>query len=161
MKWEMVTGRARIIAPPHLVWQWVAHPRSWMSWIPKIDDVVPYTLDPPGPGWRFRIAYRMAKLPRLAEAELVAFEPGLRLVCRTSGGDLKPGGEILETYTLQADEDTTVLTHAVDLSHSRMPLFARAAAVILNGMFNGNARLGHVANLKQLIEDGVAPPKAG
>jgi len=158
MKWQIVTGRARIIAAPPAVWQWVAQPRGWVSWIPKIEDVVPYTLDAPGPGWRFRIAYRMQKRARLAEAELIEFEPGRRLVCRTTGGDLKPGGEILETYTLEADEDTTVLTHAIDLSASRMPLFARAAAVVLNGMFNANARLGHVANLKQLIEDGVPPP---
>ena len=160
MKWQIVTGRARIIASPQVVWQWVARPRGWVSWNPKIEDVVPFTLDPPGPGWRCRLALRMRKNAALAECELVEFEPGRRLVCRTTGGDLKPGGVILETYTLEPDVDTTVLTHVVDLSDSGMPLLARVAAVVLNGMFNSSARLGHVNNLKQLIEDGIEPPKA-
>lgn len=152
------TGRARIMAPPGVVWQWVSQPRSWLAWNPKIDDVVPISQDAPRPGWRFRIAYRMRRKKPLAEAELVEFVPGRRLVCRTTGGDLNPGGWILETYALAADEDTTVLTHEVDLAHSKMPWFARVAVVFLTNLFNAGGDLGHVRNLKALIEDGVPPP---
>ncbi len=84
--------------------------------------------------------------------------PGKRLACRVSGGDLKPGGWILETYELHADEDTTVLTHTVDLEHSKMPYFARFAVVFLTNLFNSSGDLGHVRNLKALIEDGVPVP---
>lgn len=158
MKWQLTTGRARIMAPPALVWQWVSEPRGWIAWNPKIEDVIPLSIDTPREGWRFRIAYRLRKKKRLAEAELVEFLPGQRLVCRTMGGDLNPGGAILETYTLQADEDTTVLTHTVDLAQSKMPYPARFAVVFLTNVFNSNGALGHVRNLKALMEDGVPPP---
>ncbi len=159
MKWELLTGRARIIAPPAIVWQWVAHPRSWQAWNPKVEDVVPLSQDAPREGWQFRLAYRLRKKQQLAEAELVEFRPNERLVCRTSGGDLAPGGWLLETYALSADEDTTLLTHTVDLANSKMPAFSRIAVVILTGLFNSSGDLGHVRNLKALIEDGVPPPK--
>jgi uncharacterized protein YndB with AHSA1/START domain len=158
VKWQLTTGRARIMAPPALVWQWVAEPRGWSAWNPKIEDIVPFVAEAPRAGWRFRIAYRLRKKKQLAEAELVEFLPGKRLVCRTSGGDLNPGGAILETYTLQADEDTTVLTHTVDLGQSKMPYLARFAVVFLTNVFNSNGALGHVRNLKALMEDGVPPP---
>jgi len=161
MKWIIRTGRARIIAPPEIIWKWVGQPRCWVTWNPKVLDVVPMSLDSPREGWRFRMAYNLRKNPALAEAELIAYEPGRRLVCRTTGGDLKPGGEIIETYLFEPDEDTTVLTHDVDLSRSGMPLFARAAAVLLTGMMNTRGDLGHVINLKQLIEDGMEPPLQG
>lgn len=158
MKWQLTTGRARIIAPPAVVWQWVSEPRSWMAWNPKVTDVVPMSVERPGQGWRFRIAMRLRKQQQLADAELVEFVPGRKLVCRTTGGDLKPGGWILETYELQPDEDTTVLTHTVDLEHSKMPYYARAVVITLTGLFNSKGELGHVRNLKALIEDGVPPP---
>lgn len=161
MKWELITGRARILAPPALVWQWVAEPRGWPAWNPKIEDIVPLVTDAPSQGWRFRIAYRLRKQKQLAEAELLEFHPGRRLVCRTIGGDLKPGGWIKETYDLQADEDTTVLTHTVDLANSKMPYIARFAVVFLTNVFNSNGALGHVRNLKALMEDGVTPPVGG
>ncbi len=160
MKWQLTTGRARIMAPPGPVWQWVSEPRGWLAWNPKIEDIVPLSIDSPREGWRFRIAYRLRKNKKqLAEAELVEFIPGERLVCRTTGGDLNPGGAILETYVLHADEDTTVLTHTVDLAQSKMPYLARFAVVFLTNVFNSNGALGHVRNLKALIEDGVPPPK--
>jgi uncharacterized protein YndB with AHSA1/START domain len=158
VKWELTTGRARIMAPPALVWQWVSEPRGWPAWNPKIEDVVPLAADTPREGWRFRIAYRLRKQKQLAEAELLDFVPGVRLVCRTSGGDLKAGGYIRETYRLEPDEDTTVLTHTVDLSQSKMPYLARFAVVFLTNVFNSNGALGHVRNLKALMEDGIAPP---
>ena len=161
MKWQLTTGRARIMAPPALVWQWVAEPRGWPAWNPKIEDIVPFVAEAPSAGWRFRIAYRLRKKKQLAEAELVEFVPNQTLVCRTMGGDLKPGGWILETYSLQADEDTTVLTHTVDLAHSKMPYLARFAVVFLTNVFNSNGALGHVRNLKALMEDGVPPPVSG
>ncbi len=161
MKWELVTGRARIMAPRAVVWQWVAQPRAWGAWNPKIEDVVPISQDAPRGGWRFRIAYRLRKKKQLAEAELLEFRPNQRLVCRTSGGDLNPGGWLVETYTLSSDEDTTVLTHTVDLANSRMPYFSRFAVVFLTNLFNSGGDLGHVRNLKALIEDGVPPPKGG
>jgi uncharacterized protein YndB with AHSA1/START domain len=160
MDWKLTTGRARILAPPALVWQWVCEPRGWPAWNPKIEEIVPMSLQPLGPGWRFRIAYRLRKSRQLADAELVEFVPERRLVCKTVGGDLKPGGFILETYELHADEDTTVLTHTVDLGQSKMPFFARLAVKFLTGMFNASGDLGHVRNLKALIEDGVPPPFA-
>lgn len=153
-----MTGRARIIATPAQVWQWVSEPRGWSAWNPKIEDVVPFSADTPHSGWRFRIAYRLRKKKQLAEAELIEFVPGQRLVCRTAGGDLNPGGWIKETYTLQDDEGTTVLTHVVDLAHSKMPLYARFAVVFLTNLFNSSGSLGHVRNLKALMEDGVPPP---
>ena len=159
MKWQLTTGRARIMAPPALVWQWVAEPRGWSAWNPKIEDIVPMTVEPPGAGWRFRIAYRLRKSRQLADAELVECVPGKRLVCRMTGGDLNPGGWILETYDLQADEDTTVLTHTVDLANSNMPYFARFAVVFLTNLFNSSGNLGHVRNLTALMEDGVPPPQ--
>ena len=146
------------MAPPALVWQWVAEPRGWPAWNPKIEDIVPFVAEAPRAGWRFRIAYRLRKKKQLAEAELVEFLPNQTLACRTMGGDLKPGGWILETYSLQADEDTTVLTHTVDLAHSKMPYLARFAVVFLTNVFNSNGALGHVRNLKALMEDGVPPP---
>ncbi len=158
MKWQLTTGRARIIAPPALVWLWVAEPRGWPAWNPKVEDVVPMTTDAPGPGWRFRIAYRLRKSRHLADAELVEFIPGRKLVCRTVGGDLNPGGWILETYDLVAEDETTVLTHTVDLSNSKMPYYGRTAVIVLNGLFNSGGSLGHVRNLKALMEDGVPPP---
>jgi len=158
VKWLLTTGRARIMAPPALVWQWVAEPRGWSAWNPKIDEVIPMIAEPPREGWRFRIAYRLRKKKQLAEAELVEFVPSQRLVCRTMGGDLNPGGFIIETYTLQPDEDTTVLTHTVDLEYSKMPYFSRLAVVVLTNLFNSNGALGHVRNLKALMEDGVPPP---
>jgi len=160
MKWQLTTGRARIMAPPALVWQWVSEPRGWPAWNPKIEDVVPMSVEPPATGWRFRIALRLRKSRQLADAELVEWVPGKRLVCRVVGGDLKPGGWILETYEMQADEDTTVLTHTVDLEHSKMPYFARFAVVFLTNLFNSSGDLGHVRNLKSLMEDGVPPPQA-
>ena len=93
MKWQLTTGRARIMAPPALVWQWVAEPRGWPAWNPKIEDIVPFVAEAPRAGWRFRIAYRLRKKKQLAEAELVEFLPNQTLACRTMGGDLKPGGE--------------------------------------------------------------------
>ena len=108
--------------------------------------------------WRFRIAYRLSRKKQLAEAELVEFKPNDRLVCRTSGGDLAAGGWLLETYALSEDEDTTLLTHTVDLANSRMPYFSRVAVVFLTWLFNSSGDLGHVRNLKALIEDGVPPP---
>jgi len=158
VKWLLTTGRARIMAPPALVWQWVAEPRGWSAWNPKIEEIVPFAADAPREGWRFRIAYRLRKKKQLAEAELVEFVPGRRLVCRTAGGDLNPGGYILETYTLEPDEDTTVLTHTVDLAYSKMPYVSRLAVVVLSNIFNSNGALGHVRNLKALMEDGVPPP---
>ena len=159
MKWALTTGRARIMCPPALDWQWVAEPRGWPAWNPKIEEIVPLAADPPREGWRFRIAYRLRKnKTQLADAEFVEFRQNERLVCRTSGGDLNPGGWILETYALYADEDTTVLTHTVDLSNSKMPYFARFAVVFLTNLFNSSGDLGHVRNLKALIEDGVPPP---
>lgn len=159
MRWLLTTGRARIMAPPALVWQWVAEPRGWSAWNPKIEEIVPLTPDGPQEGWRFRIAHRLRKKKKqLAEAELVEFVPGQRLVCRTVGGDLNPGGFILETYTLEPDEDTTVLTHTVDLAYSKMPYLSRLAVVFLTNVFNSNGALGHVRNLKALMEDGVPPP---
>lgn len=158
MKWQLTTGRARIIAPPKLVWQWVSQPGGWQSWNPKIEDVVPLSLDAPRLGWRFRIVYRVRKSAQLVEAELIEFVPGERLVCRTIGGDLKPGGEIIETYSLVADEETTLLTHAVDLTNSKMPWFSRLAVVTLTKLFNSSGELGHVMNLKALIEDRMPPP---
>jgi uncharacterized protein YndB with AHSA1/START domain len=159
VKWELTTGRARIMAPPALVWQWVSEPRGWIAWNPKIEEVIPFSADAPGPGWRCRLAYRMRKKrTQLADAELVEFVPNEKLACRTTGGDLKPGGWILETYRLYADEDTTVLTHTVDLEHSKMPYVSRVAVVFLTNLFNSNGSLGHVRNLKALMEDGVPPP---
>ena len=158
MRWVLLTGRARILAPPSLVWQWVSEPRGWPAWNPKIIEVVPLSTEAPGPGWRFRMAYRLRKKPQMAEAELVEWRGQERLVCRTAGGDLNPGGWILETYTLAADEDTTVLTHEVDLANSKMPYFARFAVVFLTNLFNASGDMGHVRNLKALIEDGVPPP---
>ena len=148
------------MAPPALVWQWVAEPRGWSAWNPKIEEIIPFAADAPRQGWRFRIAYRLRKKKQLAEAELVEFVPGQRLVCRTVGGDLNAGGYIIETYTLEPDEDTTVLTHTVDLAYSRMPYFSRLAVVALTYIFNSGGTLGHVRNLKALIEDGVPPPAA-
>ena len=142
-----------------MVWKWVAEPRGWPAWNPKIEDVVPMSSDAPAQGWRFRIAYRLRKQKQLADAELVEFIPGRRLACRTHGGDLNPGGFILETYELEPDEDTTVLTHTVDLSNSKMPYFARLMVVVLTGLFNSSGDLGHVRNLKALMEDGVPPPE--
>ena len=161
MNWLLTTGRARILAPPALVWQWVREPRGWPAWNPKIEDVVPMSVQPPGLGWRFRIAYRLRKSRHLADAELIEFEPGRRLVCRTTGGDLNPGGFILETYELRADEDTTGITHTVDLGDSKMPFYARFAVKFLTGLFNASGDLGHVRNLKALMEDGVHPPTIG
>ncbi len=161
MNWRLTTGRARILAPPALVWQWVSEPRGWIAWNPKIVDIVPMIVSPPALGWRFRIAYRLRKSQQLADAELVEFEPGKRLVCKVVGGDLKPGGYMLEIYELQADEDTTVLTHTVDLANSKMPYFARFAVKFLTGLFNASGDLGHVRNLKALMEDGVPPPTLG
>ena len=158
MKWQLTTGRARIMAPPALVWRWVFEPRGWPAWNPKIEDVVPMSAERPGPGWRFRIAFRLRKSRQLADAEFVEAVPEKRLVCRVTGGDLNPGGWMLETYELQADEDTTVLTHTVDLANSRMPWFSRLAVVFLTNLFNSSGDLGHVRNLKALIEDGVPPP---
>ena len=110
---------------------------------------------------RWRLAYRLRKKrTQLADAELVEFVPHEKLVCRTTGGDLKPGGWILETYRLYADEDTTVLTHTVDLDHSKMPYLSRMAVVFLTNLFNSNGSLGHVRNLKALMEDGVPPPSS-
>ena len=146
------------MAPPALVWQWVAEPRGWSAWNPKIEEIVPFAADSPREGWRFRIAYRLRKKKQLAEAELVEFVPGQRLACRTVGGDLNPGGYILETYTLEPDEDTTVLTHTVDLAYSKMPFLSRFAVLFLTSVFNSNGTLGHVRNLKALMEDGVPPP---
>jgi len=146
------------MAPAALVWQWVSEPRGWPAWNPKIEEIVPMLPEPPREGWRFRIAYRLRKKRQLAEAELVEFSPGRKLVCRTQGGDLKPGGWILETYILETDEDTTVLTHTVDLTQSKMPYLARFAVVLLTNVFNSNGALGHVRNLKALMEDGVPPP---
>ena len=159
MEWVLTTGRARIMAPPALVWQWVSEPRGWIAWNPKIEDIVTLSAETPREGWRFRIAYRLRKKKQLAEAELVEFRPNERLACRVTGGDLNPGGWILETYTLEADEDTTILTHKVDLAHSKMPYFARFAVVFLTNLFNSGGDLGHVRNLKALMEDGVPPPK--
>lgn len=161
MRWVLTTGRARIMAPRALVWQWVSEPRGWPAWNPKVEDVVPISQDAPRGGWRFRIAYRLRKKKQLAEAEFVEFSLNSKLACRTSGGDLNPGGWLLETYTLSADEDTTVLTHTVDLENSKMPYFARFAVVFLTNLFNSGGDLGHVRNLKALIEDGVPPPKGG
>jgi uncharacterized protein YndB with AHSA1/START domain len=159
VKWELSTGRARILAPPALVWQWVSEPRGWIAWNPKIEEIIPFSAEAPGPGWRFRIAYRLRKKKtHLADAELVEYRPNEKLVCRTTGGDLKPGGWILETYTIHADEDTTVLTHTVDLANSKMPYLSRVLVVFLTGLFNSSGDLGHVRNLKALIEDGVPPP---
>jgi uncharacterized protein YndB with AHSA1/START domain len=160
VKWQLTTGRARIMAPPALVWQWVAEPRGWPAWNPKIEDVVPLVPDAPREGWRFRIAYRLRKKKQLAEAELLEFRPNERLVCKTTGGDLNPGGAILETYTLEPDEDTTVVTHTVDLANSKMPYYARFAVILLTNLFNSTGSLGHVRNLKTLMEDGIAPPAA-
>ena len=159
MKWQLTTGRARIMAPPTLVWQWVREPRGWPAWNPKIEDIVPMSVEQPAIGWRCRIAFRLRKSRQLADAELVEWVPERRLVCRVIGGDLKPGGWILETYELQSDEDTTVLTHTVDLEHSKMPYFARFAVVFLTNLFNSSGDLGHVRNLKALIEDGVPVPQ--
>ena len=159
MKWELTTGRARIMAPPALVWQWVSEPRGWLAWNPKVEDIVPISQDAPRAGWRFRIAYRLRKKKQLADAEVLEFSPGKKLVCRTAGGDLLPGGWLLETYTLSADEDTTLLTHTVDLENSKMPYISRFAVVFLTNLFNSSGDLGHVRNLKALIEDGVPPPK--
>ena len=154
-----MTGRARIMAPPALVWQWVSEPRGWVAWNPKIEEVIPFSADPPGEGWRCRLAYRLRKKrTQLADAELVEIRPGERLVCRTTGGDMKPGGWILETYELYADEDTTVLTHTIDLEHSKMPYLSRFMVVFLTNIFNSRGDLGHVRNLKALMEDGVPPP---
>lgn len=158
---QFTTGRARILARPALVWQWVCEPRGWPAWNPKIEDIVPMSMQPPGPGWRFRIALRLRRSRQLADAELIEFVPEKRLVCRMIGGDLKPGGWILETYEIQADEDTTVLTHVVDLANSKMPFYARFMVKFLNGLFNAKGDLGHVRNLKALIEDGVPPPTIG
>lgn len=147
------------MAPPALVWQWVSEPRGWAAWNPRIEEAIPLVPVPPGPGWRCRLAYRLRKKKtQLADAELVEFVPGERLVCRTTGGDLKPGGWILETYRLHADEDTTVLTHTIDLEHSKMPYLSRLVVVVLTGLFNASGDLGHVRNLKALMEDGVPPP---
>ena len=55
--------------------------------------------------------------------------------------------------------NTTVLTHTVDLSNSKMPYFARLMVVVLTGLFNSSGDLGHVRNLKALMEDGVPPPE--
>jgi len=159
VKWVLTTGRARIMAPPALVWQWVSEPRGWQAWNPKIEDVVPLSTGAPGEGWRFRMAYRLRKKPQLVDAELVEFRVREQLVCRTSGGDLNAGGWILETYTLTEDEDTTVLTHQVDLANSKMPYFARFAVVFLTNVFNASGDMGHVRNLKALIEDKVPPPQ--
>ncbi len=159
MKWQLTTGRARIMAPPALVWRWVCEPRGWPAWNPKIEDVVPMSVEKPGIGWRFRIAFRLRKSRQLADAELVEWEPNKRLVCRVTGGDLKPGGWILETYEMHADEDTTMLIHTVDLADSKMPYFARFAVVFLTNLFNSSGDLGHVRNLKALMEDGIPPPE--
>ncbi len=159
MKWQVTTGRARIMAPPEIVWKWVSEPRGWVAWNPKIEEVIPFLPDAPALGWRCRLAYRLRKKKtQLADAELVEFAPNERLACRTTGGDLKPGGWILETYELHADEDTTVLTHTIDLEHSKMPYLSRLMVVVLTGLFNANGDLGHVRNLKALMEDGVPPP---
>ena len=155
---QLTTGRARILAQPAVVWQWVREPRSWPAWNPKIEDIVPMSVQAPGPNWRFRIAFRLRKSRHLADAELIEFVPDKRLVCKTVGGDLNPGGFIIEIYELQADEDTTVLTHTVDLSNSKMPFYARYVVKFLTGLFNSSGDLGHVRNLKALIEDGVPPP---
>ena len=157
----MLTGRARIMAPPALVWQWVCEPRGWVAWNPKVVDVLPLSLDTPRQGWRCRLTYRLKKRDQIVQAELVEFRPQEKLVCRTEGGDLKHGGWIIETYTLSADEDTTVLTHHVDLEHSKMPYLARFAVVFLTGLFNASGELGHVRNLKALIEDNVPAPFSG
>jgi len=157
----MTTGRARILAAPSEVWKWVCEPRGWVAWNTKMEEVIPFSADAPGLGWRCRIAYRMRKKrTQLADAELVEFVPNEKLVCRTTGGDLKHGGWILETYLLHADEDTTVVTHTVDLAHSKMPYLSRVLVVVLTGLFNSGADLGHVRNLKSLMEDGVPPPSS-
>jgi hypothetical protein len=159
VKWELTTGRARILSTPDEIWKWVSEPRGWVAWNPKIEEVIPFSADKPGLGWRCRLAYRLRKKrTQLADAELVEFVPNQKLVCRTTGGDLKPGGWILETYAIHADEDTTVLTHTVDLAHSKMPYLSRVMVVFLTGLFNSSADLGHVRNLKALMEDGVPPP---
>lgn len=159
MNWVLTTGRARILSTPQEVWKWVSEPRGWVAWNPKIEEVIPFSADAPGPRWRCRFAYRLRKKrTQLADAELVEFVPNEKLVCRTTGGDLLPGGWILETYTITADEDTTVLVHTVDLAHSKMPWLSRVFVVFLTGLFNSGADLGHVRNLKALMEDGVPPP---
>lgn len=161
MNWVMTTGRARILAAPSEVWKWVCEPRGWVAWNPKMEEVIPFSADAPGLGWRCRISYRIRKKrTQLADAELVEFVPNEKLVCRTTGGDLKPGGWILETYLLHADEGTTVVTHTVDLGHSKMPYLSRVLVVVLTGLFNSGADLGHVRNLKALMEDGVPPPSS-
>jgi hypothetical protein len=159
---KVITGRARIIAPRETVWRWVAQPQSWTAWIPRIEDVLPLDPGAAHAGWRFRIAYRPTKRfgsrPPLTEAVLLEMVDAERLVVQTSGGDLKPGGVLIETYQLTSDEDTTTLTHTLHLSQAKMPFVTRWAAVFLTGLLNASGTLGHVGNLKQLIEDGVPPP---
>ena len=53
-----------------------------------------------------------------------------------------------------------MVTHTVDLAHSKMPYLSRVLVVVLTGLFNSGADLGHVRNLKSLMEDGVPPPSS-
>ena len=89
MKWLLTTGRARIMAPPALVWQWVAEPRGWSAWNPKIEEIVPFAADAPREGWRFRIAYRLRKKKQLAAGRTPV------IYCLSGNGGRKmPKGQI-------------------------------------------------------------------
>ena len=159
MNWTLVTGRVRIVAPPVRIWPWLAEPRSWPVWNPKVGELLPLSVDAPRAGYRFRLTYRPGKRSNRVEAEIVEFRAPEQLVCRISGGDLAPGGVVFERYSLRQAERGTLLTHSVDLGQSRMPVLARVAAVVMARLFNPRGELGHVANLKALIEDGVPPPE--
>ena len=108
----MTTGRARILAAPSEVWKWVCEPRGWVAWNPKMEEVIPFSADAPGLGWRCRISYRMRKKrTQLADAELVEFVPNEKLVCRTTGGEVISTGTM--TYAAPVAPGETWATEFV------------------------------------------------
>ena len=139
------------------VWEVLGDLSLMPLWNPKCHGI-DADAAPSGAGSRYEAVFRMNGRESRAVCEILDYTPLRILRIRYSGGPLKNGACVDETFVLTAESGRTRITDSVDFSRAGLPWPVRAIMRFLHA-FGASAGPSSLDNLRTLVEDAEIRPQ--
>ena len=119
-------------ASPEAVWEVLQDLDLMPLWNPKCHACRVLSAGGVGLWARLQVTFRWRGREQGSDAEIIEWQPGVRLAIRYRGGVLAGDGTVDEHFELSTRRDRTVVTHRLDLGNSGVPWIVQALMKLVN-----------------------------
>lgn len=133
------------------IWGLLTDTGKAREWNPNVRALIPVTQGSMKAGFRYRVRYAMEHTENNFLAEVLEYEPQLKLSTHLTGGDFPRKGYALETYELAEHRHGVLVRQTIEIHNAPANIFMKAFAFFryLVGLSHGKKAL---KQLKALAE---------